>query len=208
MLEETVQKCLKECEHKGARSIAFPALGAGNLGYPPKVVAEAMITTVQSHYKANSTSCIKEVKFVIFKDDTYKEFEGFLSQQSDSTISIHSIDIQETLPCISPSHSSTASYNTTPSSFAHMQLQSLETFKAGEVVVEILHGDITNDSSDIIVNTTHSNLKLATGTVSRAILEKAGTIMQQNCQIYIEKHKKLTEGRRNLYNSSNRPVKV
>ena len=191
MLKETVEKCLKECEHKGAHSIAFPALGAGNLGYPPKVVAEVMITTVQSHYKTNPTSCIKEVKFVIFKDDTYKEFEGFLSQLF---ISIHSIDIPETLPYISPPHNSTASYNTTPSSFAHRQLQSLKTFKAGEVVVEIVHGDITDDSSDIIVNTTQSNLQLATGTVSRAILGKAGTIMQQNCQMYIEKHEKLTEG--------------
>ena len=191
MLEDTVQKCLKECEQKGAHSIAFPALGAGNLGYPPKVVAEAMITTVQNHYKINTTSCITEVKFVIFKDDTYKEFKGFLS---DSTISTHSIDIPETLPYISPPHNSTASYHTTPSSFAYMQLQSLDTFKAGEIVVEIVHGDITNDDSDVIVNTTHSDLQLATGTVSRAILEKAGAIMQQNCQMYIEEHKKLTEG--------------
>ena len=83
MLEKTVEKCLKECEHKGAHSIAFPALGAGNLGYPPKVVAEVMITTVQSHYKTNPTSCIKEVKFVIFKDDTYKEFERVLSECSE-----------------------------------------------------------------------------------------------------------------------------
>ena len=83
MLEDTVQKCLKECEQKGAHSIAFPALGAGNLGYPPKVVAETMITTVQNHYKINTTSCITEVKFVIFKDDTYKEFERVLSEYSE-----------------------------------------------------------------------------------------------------------------------------
>ena len=41
-----------------------------------------MITTVQSHYKTNPTSCIKEIKFVIFKDDTYKEFERVLSECS------------------------------------------------------------------------------------------------------------------------------
>ena len=77
-----MQKCLKVCEQKGARSIAFPALGAGNLGYPSRVVAKVMITTVQSYYKTNTPSCIKEVKFVIFKDDTYEEFEMLLSEYS------------------------------------------------------------------------------------------------------------------------------
>ena len=82
-----MQKCLKECEKKGACSIAFPALGAGNLGYPSKVVAEVMITTVQNYYRINTTSCITEVKFVIFKDDTYEEFNRLLPDLSDDKLS-------------------------------------------------------------------------------------------------------------------------
>ena len=75
LLEGIVQKCLTECEQKGACSVAFPALGAGNLSYPPQVVANVMINTVQNYYKIHATSCITEVKFVIFMDDTHREFE-------------------------------------------------------------------------------------------------------------------------------------
>ena len=195
MLAETVQKCLQVCDQKGAFSIAFPALGAGNLGYPSKVVAKVMITTVQNYYKINRTTCIKEVKFVIYKDDTHKEFEGLLLQQS--TISTHNVDISENSPpYMSPIHNSTTSY---AASSSHMPLQlqyaAVETFEIGKLAVEVVCGDITDDDSDVIVNTTQSSLQLATGTVSKAIVQKAGTIMQQKCQMYIDKHRQLTEGK-------------
>ena len=83
MLEETVMKCLKICDEKEISSIAFPALGAGNLGYPTDFVAKVMTNTVQSYLQVNrDTTCIKEVKFVIFIDETYKTFQTFLSMVS------------------------------------------------------------------------------------------------------------------------------
>ena len=101
-MEETVQKCLIECEQKGAHSIAFPALGAGNLGYPSKVVAEVMITTVQNYYRINTTSCITEVKFVIFKDNTYEEFKRLLSELSDPEMVLSGVN---GMPVLSQHHS-------------------------------------------------------------------------------------------------------
>ena len=83
MLKETIEKCLTECEQKGARSIAFPALGAGSLNYPPQLVAEVMISAVQDYYRINITSCITEVKFVIFMDSTYEEFERLLPEYAE-----------------------------------------------------------------------------------------------------------------------------
>ena len=83
MLEEAVIKCLKICDEKEISSIAFPALGAGNLGYPAEVVAKVMTKTVQSYLQVNrETTCIKNVKFVIFMDITYKAFQTFLSMVS------------------------------------------------------------------------------------------------------------------------------
>ena len=76
-------KCLKICDEKEISSIAFPALGAGNLGYPTDFVAKVMTNTVQSYLQVNrETTCIKEVKFVIFMDETYKTFQTFLSMVS------------------------------------------------------------------------------------------------------------------------------
>ena len=87
-LEKTVIQCLKVSDEKNVSSIAFPALGAGNLGYPAKVVAKVMINAVENYIQANKvTTCIKEVKFVIFIDKTYKEFETVLLKVSDCSVS-------------------------------------------------------------------------------------------------------------------------
>lgn len=80
ILEEIVLKCLIVCDSKKASTIAFPALGAGILKYPPKVVAKIMVATVQNYYETHRTTCIKEVKFVLYMECTYKEFEYILSQ--------------------------------------------------------------------------------------------------------------------------------
>ena len=83
MLEETVMKCLKICDEKEISSIAFPALGAGNLGYPTELVAKVMTNKVQSYLQINSESTyIENVKFVIFMDETYKAFQTFISTAS------------------------------------------------------------------------------------------------------------------------------
>ena len=86
MLENTVLQCLKVSDEKDCSSVAFPALGAGNLGYPAEVVAKVMINTVHNYFQTNRvTTCIKEVKFVIFMDETYEEFQTFLLKVSDAS---------------------------------------------------------------------------------------------------------------------------
>ena len=77
---------MRVCEEKGCSSIAFPALGAGNLHYPSTVVAKVMINAVHNYFQANRvTTCIKEVKFVIFMNETYEEFQTFLLKVSDAS---------------------------------------------------------------------------------------------------------------------------
>lgn len=87
-----MQKCLQVCDNKRASTIAFPALGAGILKYPLKVVAKVMINTVQNYYQTNTKTCIKEVKFVMYTDDVYKEFECILSQYSEPVVTSSIVD--------------------------------------------------------------------------------------------------------------------
>ena len=189
-MDDIVTKCLKVCEEKECSSIAFPALGAGNLHYPALVVAKVMINAVHNYFQANrTTTCIKEVKFVIFVNETYNEFKSYLSKLSG--------DLLEPLsPPTSASYISL--HHSAPSSYGMPSLPPsdslLGTFKAGDIGVEVIHDDISSDDSDAIVSPTQSDLQPLTGTVSNAISDKAGSIMQQNCQIYIRKHKQLEEG--------------
>ena len=176
-MEETVQKCLAFCDQNGIASIAFPALGAGNLGYPSNVVARVMISTVQNHYQAKS-SCIKAVKFVIFVDNTYQEFLSNLSENTGSTSSLVSkasnlSSVPSPLPVLSPLP--------IPLPLPVSPLPSLQSLQSP-------------DDSDVIVNTTLPELQLDSGAVSKAISQKAGPSMQQECQEYIEQYKQLGDG--------------
>ena len=51
------------------QSIAFPALGTGNLRYPGDEVAKAMIEAVIEYTEKNPNSSIKDVKIVIYHLD-------------------------------------------------------------------------------------------------------------------------------------------
>ena len=53
----------------GHTSIAFPALGTGNLRYPEQNVARCMIETVVDYTENNPNSSIKDVKIVVFHMD-------------------------------------------------------------------------------------------------------------------------------------------
>ena len=190
---------MKACDKRKITSIAFPALGAGALNYPSNVVARVMITTVQNYFQTNTTS-IQAVKFVIFMDDTYQEFQKFISSQNtglpDANVpvsmpqSVHSTPTYQLAP---------STYQPAPSSLMapsmSMSPSSSEVFKTGNITVEVVCGDITDDDSDAIVNTTLPELKLASGAVSNAILQKAGPAMQQSCSLYIQQHKQLDEGK-------------
>ena len=178
---------MKICEEKGCSSIAFPALGAGNLYYPSLVVAKVMINAVHNYFQANrATASIKQVKFVIFVNETYNKFESYLSKLSG--------DLPQLLCPTAASYISL--HNSEPLNAMSPPSESLlETFRAGDTIVEVIYDDISSDDSDAIVNPTQSDLQPLTGEVSNAMSEKAGSIMQQNCQIYIKKHKQLEEGK-------------
>jgi len=79
-------KCLETCDSLKASTIAFPALGAGTLNYPSKVVADIMASTVVSYLRTNSTlTCIKTVKLVIYTDIAYVQFNLALYELSLSS---------------------------------------------------------------------------------------------------------------------------
>ena len=66
---------------------------------------------------------------------------------------------------------------TTPYQLSH----SVKTFTEGDITVEIILGDITDDDSDAIVCPTNEKMDLSAGGVSAAILKKGGPKMQKIC---------------------------
>ena len=70
-----IRKVMEECDHLQASSVAFPALGTGNLGFPDDVVANIMAGTVNTYLEQQKgKTSVKKVIFVIFLDKTHDAF--------------------------------------------------------------------------------------------------------------------------------------
>ena len=67
-----------EADRLGMTSIAFPALGTGYLGYPPKLVASTMFYAVENFDKLKSKTSIKIVNCVVFAGDIFKVYIIFI----------------------------------------------------------------------------------------------------------------------------------
>lgn len=75
-IKSFVAKCLHLATEYGMTSIAFPALGTGNLGYDHSTVATAMFETVRSFMEGSVYTSVKEVVFNVF-DEKSKEVYFF-----------------------------------------------------------------------------------------------------------------------------------
>jgi O-acetyl-ADP-ribose deacetylase (regulator of RNase III) len=73
VIKEAVQKCLELAETAipgtDPRSIGFPALGCGNLHYPPDVVAECMFDATLEYGNQHPSSLVADVFFILHKKD-------------------------------------------------------------------------------------------------------------------------------------------
>jgi len=169
-----IEQCLQEADKCQATSIAFPALGAGNLHYPPDVVAKIMVETIATYIKAHDgITSLETVKLVIFMSDVHKEYDRVLSGK--------------------PREQGHKSVATNPNSFLTAQ-QSDSSFTAGNLMIEIIQGDITEDDSDVVVNPTNYRMRLGGG-VGKALLKKAGKELENHLNREITNGFKLEEGK-------------
>ena len=185
MLRKVVQSCLQECTKLNLTSIAFPSIGAGTLNYKDEVVASCLLEEVVSYLESHQgTTSIRQVQFVIFSKRTYQAFrQHFKTMSSLATKNTGLV-----------SQASAKNDDQELSSFSqHEQI----VFRIGlDQVMVILRGDISDNDSDVIVNTTNDQLILnEAGAVSAAILEKGGTSLQAACNRALGQGNTLAEGK-------------
>ena len=68
MLHKILMETLNLASQKGFTSVAFPALGTGNLGFPRDIVVETMFNAINQFSKINLTS-VKDVRVVLYHLD-------------------------------------------------------------------------------------------------------------------------------------------
>lgn len=70
VLRAFMEKCLAHVDQNQHSSVAFPAMGTGNLGYPRETVAKEMFSIVHNFGSSNPNTTICDVYFVLYDRDT------------------------------------------------------------------------------------------------------------------------------------------
>ena len=193
-----IHKVMEECDRLKATSVAFPALGTGNLGFPDSVVADIMVNTVNTYLEQqNGKTSLKKVILVIFLDKTYDAFKKVMERGAVSPhLPVPGQHVQPSLQLVSGEEE----YEFVSDSEESHQMQQEEStamhaFKCNNVTIDIVHGDISADDCEGLINTTSEDLTLLNFGVQRALLQKGGQSLQDECRAAAREHGNLTHGK-------------
>ncbi|XP_073503652.1 protein mono-ADP-ribosyltransferase PARP14-like [Phyllobates terribilis] len=188
IFRKTVQTCLDTAEKRQLRSITFPAIGTGVLGFPKSSVVTFMFDEVLNFSSASKNQSLQQVTFMLHPNDkeTIQEFYKELSARK-----IRSTSKSNPVPRPGaeakqkpPASSDSVFYGAvkTPTLGVHEM-------KVGSISYQVKTGDITKEDTDIIVNSTDQTFNLRSG-VSKSILEAAGPSVQDECALLAPQNKK------------------
>ncbi|KAF1579585.1 Poly [ADP-ribose] polymerase 14, partial [Eudyptes moseleyi] len=168
VLGDIITKCLQIAEELSLKSITFPAIGTGNLGFPRSVVAKLLFDKVFEFSSKNGVNSLEEVHFLLHPKDT-----------ANIQVSYHvflPLSLTSLLPSAQGLYFFPAAFSGTSSTPA----QGVHEMTIGSIVFRVAEGDITKEEGDVIVNITNQTFSLKTG-VSRAILNGAGKAVEDEC---------------------------
>ena len=191
-----MDKCLNECMQQKISSVAFPALGTGQLSFLPQVAAKIMLESVANMKDSSGLM----VHIVVFMDAIYKSFEEMkvlLGQITSKTVSKQALVSLEHAPKRSMSIREFICGPKKDASVLQPLLSiasSSNKFSVNNVNVEIFRDDLTNQCTDIIVSSTSSDMKNTSG-VAGAILKNGGPELVKACEAYIAQRKQLDVGK-------------
>ncbi|KAJ8342154.1 hypothetical protein SKAU_G00320820 [Synaphobranchus kaupii] len=165
-----VKTCLRDAAKQKARSLAFPAIGTGNLGFPKPLVAKTMLSEVQGFGHTRALTHLRKVVFMVHPSDTQtvecfvREFRDQAQRQGGPSRK-HSGQLQQDKFHSSQSEQAFVGQVSKPT----VQVHSME---FDHLTLELSSGDITRETTDIIVNSYNKDFSLQTGCdVSKEVAE-------------------------------------
>ena len=174
MLRGIIKDCLKKCNSSGKRSIAFPAIGTGILGFPHDVAAKVFFEQTKEFENKVLNCGIKEVNFVVYSQDTQsiQAFKTELQKQakwSTDTSTVNTPTVSQQRWRRKPATPEKAENNV-------MCIEVGEKKK-----VEIVKGDITKEETDVIAHLSNPKLFMGSG-VGTALMKAGGNVIQRQCE--------------------------
>uniref|UniRef100_UPI003AAA2BFC protein mono-ADP-ribosyltransferase PARP14-like n=1 Tax=Centroberyx gerrardi TaxID=166262 RepID=UPI003AAA2BFC len=174
-----IRYCLEDAEKLQMASLSFPAIGTGNLSFPRDLVSRLLLREIQTYSHRRTPQHLREVAIVVHLSDSRtvdcftREFKG----QTQGNIPHEASDFDQSPRRQPPTQSQQSS-----GSFGQVSSPSLGVYKMqmGHLNLEVSSGDITKETSDVIVNSSNKDFNLKSG-VSKAILDAAGLTVQLEC---------------------------
>ncbi len=167
------------------KSISIPSVGAGNLQYPPHIVAKCLLETCAEYLSKHQHKSLQLVHFVIFDTAIHQEFQKQHTCMQDKFVS--PVNMQA-------SAEKYAGYN----DFGEVSTTGNEPYTfslPSNLCLEVIQGDIASACVDVVVNTTNPQLKLIGGGVASALAKKAGPALQIACDSLIRQGIRGSEGK-------------
>ncbi|XP_068428084.1 poly(ADP-ribose) polymerase family member 14-related sequence 1 [Clinocottus analis] len=163
-LSGLLKDCLAKAENSGLTSMSFPAIGTGNLGFPKDLAASVMLDEIVAFSSNKQPKHLKKVVIILYPQDapTIQSFTDVFTKKFPNV----------SMPT-SPPQSQGPFSKVVSSSTMHES-------KMGGVTVQAVTGDITVETSDVIVNSSNEKFSLKSG-VSKAILDAAGQAVEAEC---------------------------
>ncbi|XP_058509656.1 poly(ADP-ribose) polymerase family member 14-related sequence 1 [Solea solea] len=167
-LSDIFKSCLETAEDTGLTSISFPAIGTGNLGFPKNLVASLLLKEISAFSSNKQPKHLNTVVIILYPQDA-QTIQAFSDEFMNKFPSAPGGSVSPSSPQAQGHFSKVVS-----SSGAH------ET-KIKGVVIQVATGDITKETSEVVVNSSNEAFSLKTG-VSKAILDAAGQAVEAECQ--------------------------
>ncbi|XP_044525986.1 protein mono-ADP-ribosyltransferase PARP14-like [Gracilinanus agilis] len=169
LLKNAITTSLSIAEFHEHRSIAIPALGSGIFGFPSKDCAEAIILAIKARFQNPSSK--HSLKMIHLVDSSKEGVQAFSEAVKNN--------FEDLSPGNKPAfcmQSENQETNLRKEDTYGKVLTSIKTREGLSIL--LIKGDIQNAEADIIVNSISLDFPL-NGTLSQAILKKAGPSLQE-----------------------------
>ena len=109
-MKNMVIKVMAECDRLKASSVAFPALGTGNLGFPPDVAAKIMVQAAHQYLQGHPGTSLKRIVFIIYQDVILHSFKRELTALKHAPGLSSGLPGAQSFPLVQPMQASLSSH--------------------------------------------------------------------------------------------------
>ena len=177
------------------KSIAFPAIGTGILGFPHDLTAKICFEECKEFDKKNPNTCLKDIHFVVYHQDqaSIKAFQDELRKQPEWRQTPSEVGEKEERVSrkkrrrpIAESSSkdkhaemakeveiSEARAPSQPPLITEKDNGTISIFVRDGVKIHVVRGDITKQNTDVIAHMSNPDMSMAGG-VAKALIKKGG----------------------------------